>query len=169
MIEVTCSGTFLPRAARALNVYPPTPKAYAHFLTEYGEAVAHSPVSVLARELINDWANAEHNTSRRKKEAFVRNYLSTAPRPTRSLNQTWQLPDTISREESQTFARALTSAHVRVYVDAWLDTGRSSEDGSECPAQRNIWKARVAHSAELNYLANTRSTWAPGQHRAAPD
>ena len=46
---------------------------------------------------------------------------------------------------------ALTSAHLRVYVDEWLQTGRHA-DGSEWSGQRDLHKAHEALSALWDYL-----------------
>src|SRR5206468_1419463 len=59
--------------------------------------------------------------------------------------------ETISRLESMRFRAAITSAHLRAYVDAWLETGRRG-DGRELPAQRNLSNARDALLACWDYL-----------------
>ena len=54
-------------------------------------------------------------------------------------------------KESMPIRVALTSAHLRVYVDEWLQTGRHA-DGSEWPGQRDLHKAHEALSALWDYL-----------------
>jgi hypothetical protein len=56
------------------------------------------------------------------------------------LEKGWTLPDNISLQESQPMRAALISSHLREFVDAWLETGRSI-DGSEFPMNRDLTKA----------------------------
>jgi hypothetical protein len=63
----------------------------------------------------------------------------------------WHLPDTISRKESQPMRAALISSHLRGFVDAWLETGRSS-DGSESPMNRNLAEAFSSWLVVEEYL-----------------
>lgn len=72
----------------------------------------------------------------------------------------WKLPETISRQESYPFRDALMSAHLRDYVDAWLETGRHA-DGSEWPGQRNLRKAPDALFDLWGYLERSRPELSP--------
>jgi hypothetical protein len=63
----------------------------------------------------------------------------------------WRLPDTISREQSYPMRDALISSHLRGFVDAWLETGRSS-DGSESPINRNLMRAYDSWLVVAEYL-----------------
>ena len=63
----------------------------------------------------------------------------------------WRLPDTISKKESYPMRDALLSSHLRGFVDAWLQTGRSS-DGSESPMNRNLTKAFNSWLVVQEYL-----------------
>ena len=63
----------------------------------------------------------------------------------------WRLPPIISREESQPMRAALISSHLRGFVDAWLETGRSS-DGSESPLNRDLRRAPDSWFVVEEYL-----------------
>src|SRR5579864_2695772 len=63
----------------------------------------------------------------------------------------WRLPDTISRKQSYPMRDALISFHLRGFVDAWLQTGRSS-DGSESPMNRNLAEAFNSWLVVQEYL-----------------
>lgn len=63
----------------------------------------------------------------------------------------WRLPDNISRKESEPMRAALISSHLRKLVDAWLETGRSS-DGSESPQNRDLTRAGDSWFVVEQYL-----------------
>jgi hypothetical protein len=146
-------------AQAALNVVPPGPSAYALFLQRFLEGTAPNRSS----EAVAEWVESANRMVRTLEDGFVLNYLVQAP----VIHSTspehvhgWQLPKTISRRESRPIRAALTSAHLRTYVDAWLDTGRNA-DGSESPGKRDLRKAPDALRELWDYLGNAPAALMP--------
>jgi len=138
----------------ALNVLPPDPSSYGRFLEKLLEGIGRPDKPSDQTSFLPAWVDSANRSVRTRQAGFVLNYLAHAPTiPSQSPAQAqgWQLPHTISRQESMPIRAALTSAHLRVYVDAWLDTGRLA-DGSESPRQRNLRRAPDALLALLDYL-----------------
>jgi hypothetical protein len=76
----------------------------------------------------------------------------------------WRLPDTISKEESYPMRDALLSSHLRGFVDAWLQTGRSS-DGSESPMNRNLTGSLLSWLVVSEYLKQCPVSFLPSMDR----
>ena len=147
----------------ALNVIPPNPSSYARFLDKFlNGAIPDPSMDGQGHAPLREWESWESQRIKGRHEGFVLNYLTKAPflRLPPPSGQGWQLPPTISREESQPFRDALTSAHLRTYVDEWLDTGLRA-DGSEWEGQRNVTRAFYANLALWDYLQNAPPTWSP--------
>jgi hypothetical protein len=143
----------------ALNVVPPSASSYARFLEKL---LAATPAgrNDQGLALVRDWVASVNRTIKTREAAFLRNYLSMAPSivslsPVQS--EGWTLPETISRRESMPFREALTSAHLRRHVDAWLETGRQP-DGSESPSRRDLRQARDAFVALHDYIGKAPVT-----------
>jgi hypothetical protein len=109
----------------ALNEVPPDPPSYARFLEKLLEGNG-PPDKPSDWAFLRTWVEDTSRIVRSPQAGFVLNYLVYAPfiQPVSSAqaHQGWQLPDAISLQESMPTRDALTSAHLRVYVDAWLDT-----------------------------------------------
>lgn len=130
---------------------PPSPSSYAQFLRRLLDAMSSDEASYHA---LAEWVAGANERFGDQEEGFVLNYLAKAPIircPAREDGQGWQLPDTISRRKSMPMRAALTSAHLRSYVDAWLESGRNA-DGSESPAQRDLRRAPDALDDLRSYL-----------------
>src|ERR1035437_3483871 len=98
----------------ALNIVPPSPSSYVRFLEKFVEAlrVAEPSETAFFRELFRDWGDAAGRRCPTSSQRFIQNYLAKAiyirpelPPP----GNGWQLPATISRQESVPFRVALTS------------------------------------------------------------
>jgi hypothetical protein len=138
----------------ALNVQPPLPSSYAQFLQKLLAETAADKPSDQSLAFLREWVDAANRDVGTPQARFLLNYLLYGPMiPHPSPSQvSWQLPDTISRQESVPIRLALTSAHLRRYVDAWLETGRN-RDGSEWPNRRNLFRAPSAFFSVGEYLA----------------
>lgn len=145
----------------ALNVVPPSPSSYARFLENFLEGIPADKPSDTRQQpvgpadaFLREWADDTTRRIGNRQVGFLQNYLARAPtvqpKP-EAHTHGWKLPETISRQESYPFRDALMSAHLRVYVDAWLQTGLHA-DGSEWPGQRNLSKAQDALSDLWGYL-----------------
>jgi hypothetical protein len=146
----------------ALNAVPPTPSDYARFLSKFSD----SPDREMSA--LQEWVDEANQRMKTPEVRFQLNYLANPPIITPSspaINKYWRLPETISRHEAAPFRVALTSARLRTYVDAWLETGRHS-DRSELPAQRNLREAFVAHTAVWEYMAKAPVQWIPSRDLA---
>lgn len=105
--------------------------------------------SYISKEHIEKALNVEP-PSRAAYDSFMEKYrsgLASYVPPEKG----WRLPDTISRQQSYPMRDALLSGHLRGFVDAWLETGRSS-DGSESPMNRNLTKASNSWRVVEEYL-----------------
>ncbi len=149
-----------------LNLAPPSPSSYARFLEKFLEGMHADKPSDAGQQrvgpadaILRQWADdATREIGETRQGGFLQNYLARAPTihpPSQAHTHGWKLPETISRQESYPFRDPLMSAHLRVYVDAWLGTGRHA-DGSEWPGRRNLRKAQHALFALWEYLENSR-------------
>jgi hypothetical protein len=149
-------------AIAILNVLLPSPPTYADFLEKLSIGITTDvPTNTERRAVIREWVGDVQRKVGNQREGFLQNYLLTAItlRPTpASAEQGWRLPGTVSRKESYPIREALTSAHLRRYVDQWLDTGRR-EDGSEEVETRDVRRAPDAHRALWHYLENASPRW----------
>jgi hypothetical protein len=156
-------------ALEALNTLPPMPDKYAEFLEKFAEIPKSSvPFELRSHALVN-WRNQANQTVKFRHDGFLRNYLATAPSmgpPSPARGESWQLQATISRKESLSFRDALASAHLRKFVDEWLNTGRKA-DGSELLGDGTFKKARGAYEAVWEYLNKAPSRWQPSSDPAA--
>ena len=99
-------------------------------------------------------ADAYKPTIERPTCSFLQNYLVTAPflvLPPGPPGDGWRLPETISKKDSYPIRDALTSAHLRTYVDEWLNTARRP-NGCESPKNRTLYGAVCAFSAVEKFL-----------------
>jgi hypothetical protein len=133
----------------SLNVVPPSPSSYIQFLENILGIDLEKSTELGAAAFLN-WRDRTNRVVRTPHAGFVLNYLYLAP--TLNPKERWRLPDTISQEEAVTFSEALTSAHLRRYVDSWIDTGQHP-DGSESPEERDLYKAPAAFDALHGYLS----------------
>src|SRR5262249_51089592 len=119
---------------------------YSRFLAKFCDSPNQG---ILA---LQDWVQDANQRMKTPTDRFLANYLANAPTVSRAsaTSESWRLPETISRPESVPFRVALTSARLRTYVDAWLETGRRA-DGSEWPAQRNLRNTFEAKLAFWDY------------------
>lgn len=149
----------------ALNTAPPNPSSYIRFLEKFVEALRVEEPSEAGffRKLFRDWEDAARRRCATPSQGFIQNYLAKAiyiePESPPAGNE-WQLPATISRQESVPFRVALTSAHLREHVDSWIDTGRQP-NGSEVPRERNLNRAGNGLQAVWSYLAEARVMLSP--------
>src|SRR5688572_3630019 len=124
----------------ALNVLPPSPASYARFLEKSLKATRPSGPSHMWSTVIRDWVQSVSRNQNTAQERFRRNYLATAPIAEslpRESGGPWILPETISWDEAFPITTAMSSAHLRRFVDAWLDTGRDA-NGAESPVGRDL-------------------------------
>jgi hypothetical protein len=145
----------------ALNMVPPSPSRYARFLEKYSAGSGNAPPNVEGLATLRNWADATRQKVITPRAGYVLNYLANAPTlvpPSASPGRGWKVPPTISREKTRPIRTALTSAHLRTYVDAWLDTGRRA-DGSEWLGERNVRRAFDANLALWDYLEKAPPTW----------
>ena len=141
------------QAVEVLNLKPPSPSTYARFIQKFLKADnPEAPPRATARihSILMDWVDREVESSG---DTFTRNPLRFAPyfKPRASTaGRSWRLPANISRVESRPIGEALASAHLRILVDDWLNTGRD-RDGAESPSQRNIHKTLSGWHAVLKF------------------
>src|ERR1039458_119451 len=83
----------------------------------------------------------------------TRYWAGTAPQA--MPGQAWSMPETISEEEHRFMFKALTSSHLRGFVDEWLETGRKP-DGSESEEYRSIEAVPHAFTAFLEFGEKVR-------------
>jgi hypothetical protein len=146
-----------------LNVEPPNLSAYADFVEAYWKGVTPERQPHEAAEFcsgLQEWVDREDKMGH---AAFTTNYLARAPyfKPAAATPpEGWRLPETISREESWLIGEALASAYLRTLVDAWLETARD-QNGRECPADRDIFKAPYAWDALAEFVEKCRPTMYP--------
>jgi len=98
-------------------------------------------------DALREWQDAQAGT-----DPFRSNYLAQAPffePPPGTPDRGWRLPDKITG--SRFIAEALVSAHLRSWVDGWLDTGRE-RNGSESSSWRNLRKADKARQAAAEFI-----------------
>jgi hypothetical protein len=143
-------GVSKERVLELLNVVPPDPSTYYRFVEKFLDERSGPEAFAMLKQTEQ---LARQNVQSRQ-VGFVTNYLANEckPSPPPQSVKGWQLPDTISRTEFYSFRDALTSAALRIYVDQWINTGRSP-DGSESPKERklNIYSAvhKFVHQAPL--------------------
>lgn len=146
-------------AIGALNVKPPEPSRYASFLRRYLQTSELANTSEEA--VIRDWETSMSAHFPNEGERFIGNYLWGAPYPSPPLSYPdggWRLPVTIARRESRLISNALLSAHLRTYIDAWLDTGRDPS-GSESPQNRTLPLATT--NPLYSYLKDHPASYSP--------
>lgn len=167
-----------PEIITVLNREPPGPSAYVRFVEAYwkgGNANARLATETDFCSDLRDWKSRQSKIGR---AAFTTNYLASAPYfkpPPATSKEGWRLPETISTEQGWLIGAALTSAHLRTLVDAWLETGRDS-NGSEQPSLRNLLKTRRGWGAVSEFIAQSPPKMSPsidptgfGLILAAPD
>jgi hypothetical protein len=138
----------------ALNVLPPSPASYARFLEKFLKATRPSGHSHIWSTVIRDWVQSVSRNQNTPQERFRRNYLATAPIAEslpRESGEPWIFPETISWEEAFPITTAMSSAHLRRFVDAWLDTGRDA-NGAESPVGRDLRRAEDALNGFMDYM-----------------
>ena len=146
---------------QSLNFEPPNTKAYARFLGRFAQCQNSDVPTGTVRALLERWLGEINPQLSDRHECFLQNYLASARflrPPAVPVGGRWNLPKAISREESQPFRAALTSAHLRHYVDEWLKTGLR-RDGSEYVRERDLTKTPHAGMAFRDYLDKARPGW----------
>ena len=141
-----------------LNVPPPAPSLYGPFVLRFQPAESRK----YAELLIRSWEEANSRFAD-VQTGFVENYLLHAPRcvsPSNMSDHGWQLPPDLSSEEAHPFELALTSAHLRAYVDEWINTGLNA-DGSESIGRRSLSRANQASFAARRYMERAPISWEP--------
>ncbi len=146
----------------ALNVVPPRPSSYVRFLEKLLEGIGPPDKSFDRSALLREWVDHANRSVRTRQAGFVLNYLANAPiiRPPSPSQVPWRLPDKVSRQESVSMRTALTSAHLRQYVDAWLETGQN-QDGSEWPTSRDLYRAPSTFFSVEEYLEKYPTMFSP--------
>jgi hypothetical protein len=166
-------------ALAALNVEPPGPASYGSFLKKYWRAayvcyddewmIRDYRAGIIANVGLREFEEmAKTSLGRGQGSVFASNYLATATTLSNlGLVARWRgssLPETISDQEGTLIAAALTSAYLRTFVDAWLETGRDA-NGTETPANRDLAKAPLAVHVVTEYLEACPPSLSPALDR----
>jgi hypothetical protein len=138
-----------------LNVSPPDPADYARLLRNF---LAGSEKSESDRApFISEWEVSAKSLYSTSSKRFIDNYLARALIVEPVGAKRWQLPKTVSREESDRLRKPLVSAYLREVLDEWLNTGVKT-DGSEIPGDRSLAKTGRALMVIWEYLENAPPT-----------
>lgn len=160
-MEISNSVT-ADEAIAALNVVPPRPSRCADFFERLSSSLTSDvPTKTEMHASFRRWMEDAQQKVDDGHDGFLQNYLLTLPtfrRPPTFEEPGWHMPGTVSRKESYPMRDALTSAHLRSYVDDWLDTGRRA-DGTEEVEKRDLTRASSAYLAFLHYVENAPPTY----------
>jgi hypothetical protein len=157
----TDSSVTAEEVLRVLNVDPPSRSSYRGFLERYAVGAHLEAPADLIRSILE--LDSLETPQFGERSRFISNYLVREPTmvaPSLSSEEGWRLPETITREESLPIGDALISAHLRRFLDEWLDTGRRP-DGSEGPRDRVISIAQDGCLAIHKYLEDNPMTFTP--------